>query len=80
MPIFDPASPKDWCEIVKDIVAMANLGGGVFVFGANDDGTPAGENLYNILALDSARITDKIAKYTGEQSADFEIHKLERQG
>jgi len=59
---------------------MANLGGGVFVFGANDDGSPAGENLYNILALDSARITDKIAKYTGEQSADFEIHKLERQG
>jgi len=25
---FDPTSPGDWCEVVKDIVAIANSGGG----------------------------------------------------
>jgi predicted HTH transcriptional regulator len=38
---FDPASSGHWCELVKDIVAIANSGGGVIVFGVNDDGTPA---------------------------------------
>ena len=35
---FDPAATQDWCEVVKDIVAMANSGGGYVVFGVNDDG------------------------------------------
>jgi hypothetical protein len=30
---FDPASPSEWCELIKDIVAMANSGGGLIVFG-----------------------------------------------
>ena len=36
---FDPASTRDWCELVKDIVAFANSGGGCIVFGVNDDGS-----------------------------------------
>ncbi len=27
----DPASPADWCELIKDIVAIANSGGGTIV-------------------------------------------------
>lgn len=38
---FDTTAPQDWCELIKDIVAMANSGGGLIVFGVNDDGTPA---------------------------------------
>ena len=30
---FDPASGHDWCESIKDIVAIANSGGGVLIFG-----------------------------------------------
>ena len=30
---FDITSQADWCEIVKDIVAMANSGGGFIVIG-----------------------------------------------
>ena len=30
---FNPDSPQDWCEIIKDIVALANTGGGVIIFG-----------------------------------------------
>lgn len=36
---FDPMSTPEWCEIIKDIVAFANSGGGVIVFGVNNDGT-----------------------------------------
>jgi len=24
---FDPANPGEWCELIKDMVAMANSGG-----------------------------------------------------
>ena len=37
---FDINSAQDWCEIIKDIVAIANSGGGILVFGAKSDGTP----------------------------------------
>ena len=30
---FDPNSGRDWVELVKDIAAMANSGGGHVVFG-----------------------------------------------
>ena len=30
---FDPDSPADWCEVIKDIVAIANSGGGVMSSG-----------------------------------------------
>ncbi len=34
---FDPKAAQDWCELIKDVVAMANSGGGIVVFGINDD-------------------------------------------
>ena len=76
---FDPKSARDWCEIVKDIVAMANTGGGCLVFGVRDDGTPSGWDPSSLLHVDSATVTDKVAKYTGRQFADFEIVKAKRE-
>jgi predicted HTH transcriptional regulator len=38
---FDPNSRHDWCEIIKDIVAMANSGGGAILIGLKDDGKPS---------------------------------------
>jgi len=35
---FDPASVAEWCELIKDIVAMANSGGGTILIGVNNDG------------------------------------------
>ncbi|MEK6580782.1 MAG: ATP-binding protein, partial [Nitrospirota bacterium] len=54
-----------WCEIVKDIVAMANSGGGIIVVGLDNNGTPTGIDVSAILALDPAKIADQIYKYTG---------------
>jgi predicted HTH transcriptional regulator len=67
--LFDPASAKYWCELVKDIVAMANSNGGVIVFGVNDDGTPGSADLTDVLSIDPASIVDKIKKYTGQHSS-----------
>jgi hypothetical protein len=77
---FDPSSKRDWCEIVKDIVAMANSGGGVIIIGVKDKGKLSGVDVTPFLGLDPATITDKTAKYTGEQFADFEIIGIHRDG
>ena len=39
---FDTGQAGDWCEVIKDIVAMANSGGGALVIGVKNDGTPSG--------------------------------------
>jgi len=70
---FDPSSAQDWCELIKDIVAMANSGGGLILFGVNDDGTSASTNLSAVGALDPAVIVDKIRKYTGQHFAGFSL-------
>jgi Putative DNA-binding domain len=77
---FDPARLGDWCEVVKDIVALANSGGGCLVFGVKDDGKPAGTDVGSILGIDPALITDKIAKYTGVQFDGFEMREGTRSG
>lgn len=77
---IDFSLPHDRCEIIKDIVAMANSGGGHILIGVNDDGTLSGFDITPILALDPAKITDQIAKYTQEQFSDFQICEANRKG
>ncbi len=75
---FDLRSKADWCEVVKDLVAMANSGGGVIVFGVDNDAKPAKIDLGPILSVDPAKITDKVAAYTGEQLSGFEMVEVKR--
>ena len=77
---FDPNSSRDWCEAVKDIVAMANSGGGCLVFGVRDDGTLSHWDPEPVLKLDPAKVTDRVSKYTSCQFADFEIIATDRLG
>src|SRR5437867_6695518 len=77
---FDPDSTGDWCELVKDIVAFANSGGGWIVFGVNDDGTLANADLGPLRKLDPAIVVDKIEKYTDQHFADFFVCKANRSG
>lgn len=39
---FDPQSKGDWCELIKDIIAMTNSGGGSLIVGVADDGSFSG--------------------------------------
>ena len=77
---FDVTSGAHWCEIIKDIVAFANSGGGVIVFGVNNDASNAEFDTGIICRLDAADITNKIEAYTGCQFAEIEVLEVERDG
>lgn len=72
---FDPGSNGEWCELIKDIVAMANTGGGVILIGLDNGGKPTGEDVRAVLELDHATVTDKIDRYTGSESCDVEVQR-----
>lgn len=56
---FDPKSKGEWCELIKDIVAMSNSGGGSIVVGVDDDGNPStNSDIAPLLAVDPADVTN----------------------
>jgi Schlafen, AlbA_2 len=77
---FDPNSSGDWCEIVKDIVAIANSGGGIIIFGLDSSGTPTGSSVSAITQVAPADLGNRIAKYTGPVQLEFETIELKKQG
>lgn len=70
----------DWLEIIKDMVAFANSGGGTILIGVNDDGSPSGADVSGICETDPADVTNKIYSYTGIQFHAFDISKAEKDG
>jgi hypothetical protein len=72
--------PGDWLEVIKDLVAMANSGGGTILFGVDDNGFPTGDDMSDILATDPADVTNRVHKYTGIHFHGFEIAKAEKGG
>jgi len=78
---FDPHSKQEWCELIKDIVAMSNSGGGLIIVGVDDDGNPL-ENgdVSALLAVDPADVTNRIHSYTDQHFGAFEIIESVRRG
>jgi hypothetical protein len=70
---FDPASEAECTEFVKDLVAMANSGGGFILIGVQDDAELSGADISSVLRLDPAHLTDKVFRYTGEHFSSFAI-------
>jgi hypothetical protein len=77
---FDPNSLGDWCELIKDIAAMANSGGGEIVIGLNNDGSPSGAEVGQLLSTDVADIDNKLESYIGTIPPDIRVERLEKQG
>lgn len=77
---LDVNSRGDWCEVIKDIVAMANSGGGVLLIGVNDNGHPSGFDVSQLLDYDLADVTNKLFAYTGKHFSKVEIIKAEKDG
>lgn len=77
---FDSASKREWCKLVKHIVAMANSGGGLIIFGLANGGKPSGEDLSSINSVDPAHITNKVKKYTDIEFESFEFCQVVRDG
>ena len=70
---LDVNSTAEWCEIIKDIVALANSGGGVIAIGLDDFGVPSGWDPSSLLNQDPALHVDRLAKFTGEQFDEIEV-------
>ena len=78
---FDPQSKQEWCELIKDIIAMSNSGGGLIIVGVDDDGNPlANMDVAPLLAVDPADVTNRIHSYTDQHFAAFEITPSIRKG
>lgn len=77
---FDVHSTGAWCEIIKDIVALANSGGGLLIVGLRNNGTLSGFDVTDVLGVDPAHVADKVKKYTGEDFSDFQLESVERDG
>jgi len=59
---LDFSEPHAWCEIVKDMIAMANSGAGVLLIGLDNKGNPTGFDPTPVLDVDEAVVTDRIHK------------------
>lgn len=59
---IDPDNPKAKVELVKDLVAMANGGGGQIIFGCNET-TQLGIDEATARKLDSAKVSDLISSF-----------------
>ncbi|MFB6271926.1 MAG: RNA-binding domain-containing protein [Salinibacter sp.] len=77
---FDPDDTGSWCEIVKEIVAIANTGGGMILFGIDDDGQLSSQDTSPVLNVDPAEIVDQINKYTGRQFSGIQVDTVEEKG
>ncbi len=75
---FDTASKRAWCEIIKDVVALANSGGGLLLIGVDNRGHPVGTDVSCVLALDPAEVTDKMHRYVETHFSEFEIVECEK--
>ncbi|MDH3314579.1 MAG: putative DNA binding domain-containing protein [Gammaproteobacteria bacterium] len=77
---FDIGSSRDWCELLRDLAAMANSGGGVVLIGVDADGRPANSDVSTILGMDPVMVADKMHHYTDSPFADFHILEALKDG
>lgn len=77
---FESGAPGSWCELIKDIVALANSGCGIVIFGLDSAGTPSGESIAEIESLDPADISNKLGKYIGVPNFEIETFGLRKGG
>jgi len=77
---FFPTDARQALEVLKDIVAIANSGGGALAVGINNAGESSGFDVQPVLDYDHAKYCDLIKKYTMQNFADFEVVEAEKDG
>ena len=77
---FVPTDPRQSLEILKDIVAIANSGGGALAIGVTNAGNGCPSDVRAVLEYDHAKYCDLIKKYTGQHFADFEVVEAKKDG
>jgi hypothetical protein len=77
---FAPSDASQALEVLKDIVAIANSGGGTLAIGINNAGAGCGSDVKPVLDYDHAKYCDLIKKYTMQDFADFEVIEAKKDG
>ena len=77
---FNPADARQSLEILKDLVAISNSGGGALAIGINNAGEACGADLRPALEFDHARYCDLVRKYTMQNFSEFELVEVEKDG
>jgi len=75
---FDPTSDEQWCELVRDLVAMANTDGGALVLGLDDSGGPVGVDPSLVHALDRASVVARVRQQTGYELPELAVRRTEK--
>lgn len=70
---FEPDDKVSRLKLVREVVAMANAGGGSIFLGAAEDGKRPGLVEKSVDALDAARLGDLLDEYTNPDRARFEV-------
>lgn len=76
---FD-GSARDWLVLVRDIVAIANSGGGAIVLGVDDSGQPSGAGLGDAAGMTLEDLSVRLERYTGQSLESVEIRPAEKTG
>jgi hypothetical protein len=77
---FVPTDARQSLEILKDIVAIANSGGGALAIGVTNAGKGCQSDVKPVFEYDHAKYCDVIRKYTGQHFADFEVIEAKKDG
>jgi hypothetical protein len=75
---FIPTDAKQSLEVLKDIVAIANSGGGALAVGINNAGEASGTDVSAVLSFDHAKYCDLIRKYTLQNYCAFDVVEAEK--
>ncbi len=77
---FLPSDARQSLEVLKDIVAIANSGGGTLAVGIDNSGAASGTDVKTVLNYDHAKYCDLIRKYTLQNFCYFELIEAEKDG
>jgi hypothetical protein len=77
---FSPFDVRQSLEVLKDMVAIANSGGGALVIGITNSGQPSGCDVGPVLEYDHAKYCDLVRKYTLQHFTEFEVVEAEKDG
>ena len=76
---FTPTDPKQALEVLKDVVAIANSGGGTLAIGISNAGQVCNTGVQVVLDHDHV-YCDLIRKYTAQNYSDFDVIEAEKDG
>ena len=77
---FVISDPRQLLEVLKDLVAIGNSGGGTIAVGINNTGEGCGSDVKPVLDYDHAKYCDLIKKYTMQNFSDFEVIEARKDG